>query len=1182
MPLSTNSLRVQVDTPIWEWCRPNPNAVVTSSLSCSCTPDNSNFHPTSGRYIYYYLTVAGGFWRYDTWTDTYLQLAAPMNAPVTRNSMKFSGALGYYGRVISATSTTITSGLPFGAAAQGFKIRIISGTGAGQERYISSVADPVVADYGTATGGAVLSASPATLIDTTKTWTSGYTGTALNFNNWVGYVVRTVLGTGVNQIRKILYNNATTLYIGDVNKHPEEPWCHVTWTAPAAGTYYQIESSIITVDFPWITTPDNTSRYVIQSGGINMLSASATTPFVTLQYYDILADTWYVKPLNTNMVAAAPSDLTLERTTENASIWWHSHGLGTHSTTTLQDTTVNWTANQWAGYHAYIYSGTGCGQLLNITSNTANTLTFTALSTVARTCNTGANSSTTITLTVAAPNNCNGWKISGTNVGAGATIVSGQGTTTLVVSVANTGVVDGNALTLAFVPDDTSLYEIVGFDAGTASSATYNTLVDSSKSGSSAWTTNRWANYAVRILFGTGAGQLRTILSNTANTLTLYNTWNIIPDSTSVYSIQGDSTNLYFNLGGYSEVFIYRTAGDVDTLSHGRVLDSGVACIMCAMVCDANHVIAEQPPIAISGITRSSTTATATTVNPHNLKVGQYVSIRGQSTTGDVQYYNGLQTITGVPSTSTFTYTISSSAGASAVGLTANTTSLITDASKDHRQVASGGTNGQFTITFAANTPSNIHGYYVNGTGIGAGAQVASGAGTTTLTLTVANSNTVSGVIIFTAWGPSTAVTALASSGASGSAVLVLQSSLPSYCAGWYASGTNVGLGAIVGSGAGSTTLVLTTKNTGAVSNGTTITFSPPRGGDISMVYGNSTTVTVTTGAATVGQAMQVTNSNGSSFQVVAAMANALSPGISRYVIAKRDCLGASNEGASSSYWSGLTTTGAAGTSTDANAFYTDATCTGVAQTTTITLSVASPTNINGWYLVSGTGVNVGAQVVSGAGTTSLTMSVANSGTVSGSLTFCAWNTSILVNKRIKYLSGVAGAESAITANAAATGVITASGTSVTNASSYSIISAPARGTGIDMAWTYGLSDATKRGKYLIIPRGGAVAGFDRLDLTTDKFVLLQTTPVSETLSQSSMYAYDGGDRYYFTKDLTNRVYYLDLLTYWIHGAGQFPYIAGTTILGNRFEIIETTDGLKYLWVNRHASVECFRQLLFY
>ena len=78
------------------------------------------------------------------------------------------------------------------------------------------------------------------------------------------------------------------------------------------------------------------------------------------------------------------------------------------------------------------------------------------------------------------------------------------------------------------------------------------------------------------------------------------------------------------------------------------------------------------------------------------------------------------------------------------------------------------------------------------------------------------------------------------------------------------------------------------------------------------------------------------------------------------------------------------------------------------------------------------------------------------------------------------------------------------------------------------------------------------------------------------------MYAYDGGDRLYFTKENTMRVYYLDLNTNWIHGAGMYPYVAGTAIVGNRMEIFTTVDGLKYLWLNRHSNVECFKQLLFY
>jgi hypothetical protein len=196
-----------------------------------------------------------------------------------------------------------------------------------------------------------------------------------------------------------------------------------------------------------------------------------------MQYYDILADVWYVKPTLSNMIAAVPTDLCLERKTENASIWEHSIALGTHSTTTLQNTSQNWATNAWTNYYVFIYSGTGKNQIAKITSNTSNTLTFPALS---------------------------------------------------------------------IAPDNTSRYQIMGFDAGTSTSSTYNTLVDSSKS----WTTDRWANFAVRILAGTGAGQLRTIKTNTATTLTTYFGWNIQPDATSIYVIQGDSNNLYFVWGG--------------------------------------------------------------------------------------------------------------------------------------------------------------------------------------------------------------------------------------------------------------------------------------------------------------------------------------------------------------------------------------------------------------------------------------------------------------------------------------------------------------------------------------------------------------------------------------------------------------------------------------------------------
>lgn len=91
----------------------------------------------------------------------------------------------------------------------------------------------------------------------------------------------------------------------------------------------------------------------------------------------------------------------------------------------------------------------------------------------------------------------------------------------------------------------------VAIATGTATSATATTLVNSGKT----WTTNQWANYQVRIVSGTGAGQVRSITSNTGTTLTIP-TWTTTPDATSVYSIEGNDDYLY--LMGNNAVTLYR------------------------------------------------------------------------------------------------------------------------------------------------------------------------------------------------------------------------------------------------------------------------------------------------------------------------------------------------------------------------------------------------------------------------------------------------------------------------------------------------------------------------------------------------------------------------------------------------------------------------------------------------
>lgn len=89
------------------------------------------------------------------------------------------------------------------------------------------------------------------------------------------------------------------------------------------------------------------------------------------------------------------------------------------------------------------------------------------------------------------------------------------------------------------------------FATGTATSGTATTIVQTGKT----WTASQWINFQVRITAGTGAGQIRTITANTADTLTVA-TWTTTPDATSQYSIEGNDDFLY--LMGNNAVTMYR------------------------------------------------------------------------------------------------------------------------------------------------------------------------------------------------------------------------------------------------------------------------------------------------------------------------------------------------------------------------------------------------------------------------------------------------------------------------------------------------------------------------------------------------------------------------------------------------------------------------------------------------
>ena len=99
------------------------------------------------------------------------------------------------------------------------------------------------------------------------------------------------------------------------------------------------------------------------------------------------------------------------------------------------------------------------------------------------------------------------------------------------------------------------------FATGTATAGGASTLTNSAKT----WATNQWTNYQIRIVSGTGAGQIRTIASNTGTVITVGSAWTTQPDATSVYSIEGNDDFLYYM--GNNAVTMYRYSISANTWS---------------------------------------------------------------------------------------------------------------------------------------------------------------------------------------------------------------------------------------------------------------------------------------------------------------------------------------------------------------------------------------------------------------------------------------------------------------------------------------------------------------------------------------------------------------------------------------------------------------------------------------
>ena len=224
---------------------------------------------------------------------------------------------------------------------------------------------------------------------------------------------------------------------------------------------------------------------------------------------------------------------------------------GTTSTITTNQTIVS----DLRGYPIHILAGPNAGQTLTIRSNTIGTNSIITVDVQ------GSAFSASTVYRLGTPV----WYVNGAGTTAAGTFRKYDWATNTWTTLAQTGLPGTIATDSCLVT--TPSYQgsaYVSFATGTATAGAGSTITNTGKN----WNTNQWANYQIRIVSGTGAGQIRTISSNTATVITVATAWTTQPDNTSVYSIEGNDDFIYYMGSAVPTIYRYSiTTNSWSTLS---------------------------------------------------------------------------------------------------------------------------------------------------------------------------------------------------------------------------------------------------------------------------------------------------------------------------------------------------------------------------------------------------------------------------------------------------------------------------------------------------------------------------------------------------------------------------------------------------------------------------------------